>query len=287
METPATSEQTRSYEKTETCESTEDMETERDLYRDTSAIANATVSSTEMNPTVHSSRNDPDEPITSTSKRETSPASPRKSRKNRSVSKLLFCAMNFWKRRSSDESIASVLNRSQRAIETQEPSSTVATTYDSEVRITQIEPSTVQTAREDNKRQAYVNVQMQTSDAIVTRILSEFLLSGEKKRKVLMSIILQSVSDYDSREVGTQTSSNDLTSGINMFDYSDTCLESAIMTASKTVQCFMCEKQDCYEMKQSDDSIILEETLITEYPEMSELNDYYIAEQKADIRIPP
>lgn len=285
METLATPEQTRSCEETETRESTEDIigaKTERGLYRDMSAIANATVSSTEANPTVHSSRNDPDEP--STSKRETSPVSPEKSRKNCFGSRLLFCVTKFWKRQSSDNKIIAPVLKRRQSIERKELSSTAATTYDSEVKITQIEPSTVQTAQEDNKRRAYVNIQVQTSDAIVTRILSEFLLSGEKKRRVLMSITLQSQSDYDSREMETQTSSNDLTSvGNNMSDYSDKCPQGAL----NTVQCFVCDKPDCYEIRQSDNSITLEEALITEYPETSELNDYYIAEQKAEIKIPP
>lgn len=51
------------------------------------------------------------------------------------------------------------------------------------MKITQIEPSTVQTAREGNKRRTYVNVQMQTAEAIVTRILSELLADGEEREE--------------------------------------------------------------------------------------------------------
>lgn len=287
VETPATPEQTRSRE--ETCASIEDttgVETERSF---TSTIADATASSTETNLTIHSSRNDPDDPIASTSEWETLPVSPGKSQRNRPGFKSPFCAtaMKFWRRRSSidNKTTTPVLKRSKRSIGRKELSSTAAATYDSGVKITQIEPSTVQTAQEGNKRRAYVNVQVQTSDAIVTRILSEFLLSGEKKRRVLMSIILQSESDHDNREAETQTSSNDITSGgINVFSYPDKRLQGA--TTSKTVQCFVCDKPDCYEMKQSDNSITLEEALIAEYPETSELNDY-LAERKANIKIPP
>lgn len=275
MKITAMPEQTRSY-----------AETERSF---TSAIADATVSSTETDLTVHSSRNDPNESIASTSKWETSLVSPEKSRRNRPGSKSPFCAMKFWKKRScviNNKTIASVFKRSGRSIGRKEPSSRAATTYDNGVKITQIEPSTVQTAREGNKRRAYVNVQVQTPDAIITRILSEFLLSGEKKRRVLMSIILKLESDDDRREVGTQTSSNDLTfMGMNI-RYSDKRPQSAITTTSKTVQCFVCDKQDCYEIRQSDNSISLEEALIAEYPETSELSDY-LTEQKADIKIPP
>lgn len=290
VEIVAMPEQTRSYAETETCESIEDMmgaETERSF---TSAIADATVSSTETDVPVHSSWNDSNEPTVSTSKWEASLVSPKKSGKTRPGSRLPFCAMKFWRRRScviGNKTIASVLKRSRKSIGRKESSSTAATTYDSGVKITQIEPSTVQTAREGNKRRAYVNVQVQTPDAIITRILSEFLVSGEKKRRVLMSIILKLESDDDRREVGTQTSSNDLTSmGINMFGYPNKRPQGAITTTSKTVQCFVCDKQDCYEIRQSDNSISLEEALIAEYPETSELSDY-LTEQKADIKIPP
>ncbi|KYN22962.1 hypothetical protein ALC57_04745 [Trachymyrmex cornetzi] len=150
----------------------------------------------------------------------------------------------------------------------------------------QIDPSTMQIDREGNKRRAYVNVQVQTPDAIVTRILSEFLLSGEKKKKVLMTIMLQSELD-DKKEVETQTSSSNITSrGIDMFSYPDKRPHGAITTSSKTVQCFVCDKQECYEIRQSDDSITLEEALIAEYPETSELNDY-LAKRKTDVTIPP
>lgn len=284
-ETSATSEQTRSREETETCESMEDAETERSFA---SAIANATVSSTEANPTVHSSQNAADEPIASTSRWKTSPVSSGKSRRNHFGSKSPFCAMKFWRKRSlvDDKTTVPEPKRSRRSIGRKEPSPTAAT-YDSGVKITQIEPSTVQTTREGNKGRAYVNVQVQTPDTIVTRILSEFLLSGEKKRRVLMSIMLQSESDYDRREAETQTSSNDVTSvGINVFGYPDKCPQGAIATTSKTVQCFVCDKQDCYEIKHSDNSITLEEALIAEYPETSELNDY-LAERKTDFKTPP
>lgn len=270
VETSATPEQTRSSEETEMCESFEDVEAERSFA---SAIADATVSSTEANPTVHSSRNAPDEPIASTSKWETSPVSSEKSRRNHFGSKWPFCtAMKFWRKRASVDNKTSVSEpKRSRSIRRKELSSTVA--YDSGVKITQIEPSTVQTAREGNKGRAYVNVQVQTPDTIVTRILSEFLLSGQKKKRVLMSIMLQSESDYDRREAETQTSSNDVTSvGINVFDYPDICPQGAITTVSKTVQCFVCDKQDCYEIRHSDTSITLEEALIAEYPETSELN---------------
>ncbi|XP_011868442.1 PREDICTED: uncharacterized protein LOC105562311 [Vollenhovia emeryi] len=275
METPATPEQTRFC-----------AETERSF---TSAVVVAAVSSTATGLTVHSSQNDPDKPIASTSKwGTTSPASPGKSRRN---SRSPFCAtaMKFWRRRSSvdNKTIAAVLKRGRRGIGRKELSSTAATTYDSGAKITQIEPSTVQTPREGNKSRAYVNVQVQTPDAIVARVLSEFLLSGEKKRRVLMSIMLQSESGHDVREVETQTSSNDLTSaGINMFGYPGTRPQSAIATASRTVQCFVCDKQDCYEIRRSDSSVTLDETLIAEYPETSDLNDH-LTEQKAAVRIPP
>lgn len=254
VETSATPEQTRSSEETEMCESFKDVEAERSFA---SAIADATVSSTEANPIVHSSRNAPNEPIASTSKWETSPVSSEKSRRNHFGSKWPFCmTMKFWRKRASVDNKTSVF----------EPKRSRS--------ITQIEPSTVQTcAREGNKGRAYVNVQVQTPDTIVTRILSEFLLSGEKKKRVLMSIMLQSESDYGRREAETQTSSNDVTSvGINVFDYPDKCPQGAITTASKTVQCFVCDKQDCYEIRNSDISITLEEALIAEYPETSELN---------------
>jgi len=285
VETPATPEQTRSREEMENTEDTISAETERSF---TSAIAVAAVSSTEANPTVHSSRNDPNEPIASTSKWKMSPVLSRKSQRN--CPRLPFCAtaMKFWKKRSStnNKTTTPVLKWSRRSIGRKEVPSTTATTYDSGVKITQIEPSTVQTAREGNKNRAYVNVQVQTPDTIVTRILSEFLLSGEKKRRVLMSIILQSESDPDRREAETQTSSNDVISGgIDMFNYRDKYPQGA--ATSKTVQCFVCDKQDCYEIRHSDNSISLEEALITEYPETSELNDYYLAERKADIKIPP
>lgn len=254
----AAPEQTRSREETESYENIDVIyaETERSF---TSISADATVSSTEANPTMHSSWN---EPIASTSEWKTSPVSPGKSRKKRPSFKVipLFCGTKFWKKRSSDnKTIASMFKRS---VGRKKLPSTAAA-YDSAVKITQIEPSTVQTAREGNERRAYVNVQVQTPDAIVTRILSEFLLSGEKKKRVLMSIILQS---DDSTEVETQTSSNDTSVGINMFGYSDKRPQdrpAAIATMSKSVQCFVCEEQNYYEMRQrSDNSITSEEPLI-------------------------
>lgn len=287
VKTPTTPEQTRSREKTETRESIEDatgVETERSF---TLAFADATVSSTESNLTIHSSQNNPDDPTASTSKWE-SPASSGRNLEESRASRTPFCAtaIKFWRRRLSvrNKTTAPVLKWSRKSIGRKELSSTAATTYDSGVKITQIEPSTVQTAQEGNKRRAYVNVQVQTPDAFVTRILSELLLS-EKKRRVLMSIILQSESDHDSREAETQTSLNDVTSGrINMFSYPDKYPPGAI--TSKTVQCFVCDKPDCYEIKHSDNSISLEEAIIAEYPETSELNDH-LAERKTDIKIPP
>ncbi|XP_011692805.1 PREDICTED: uncharacterized protein LOC105452944 isoform X2 [Wasmannia auropunctata] len=276
-ERSAAPEQTRSRDETKTRESIEDTigaETERSF---TPAIADA--SSAEANPAVHSSRNDPDEPTASTSKWETSSVSLGKSRKNRPGGKSPFCAttMKFWRRRLpvDNKTTAPVLKRSRRSIGRKELSST----YGSGVKIMQIEPSTVQTAREGNKRRAYVNIQVQTPDAIVTGILSEFILSGEKRRRVLMSIMLQSESD-DEKEAETQTSSNDITSGEISYPDKRPC------SITKTVQCFMCDKPDCYEIRQSDNSISLEEALIAEYPETSELNDY-LAERKADVKIPP
>lgn len=295
VETSATSEQTRSYEETcegtceETCESIEGSiaETERSFI---STIAVAAVSLTEADLTVHSLRNDLDEPIASTSKWETSPVSPAISRRKRPGFKSPFCAtaMKFLRRRSSvdNKTIVPVLKRSRRGIGRKELSSTATTTYDNRVKIMQIDPSTMQTDREGNKRRAYVNVQVQTPDAIVTRILSEFLLSGEKKKKVLMTIMLQSESD-DRKEAETQTSSSNITSsGIHMFSYPDNRPHDAITTPSKTVQCFVCDKQECYEMRRSDNSITLEEAIIAEYPETSELNDY-LAKRKGDVTIPP
>lgn len=150
--------------------------------------------------------------------------------------------------------------------ELKELSSTAVTTYDSGVKITQI-----------------VNVQMQTPDAIVMRILPESLLRGEKKRRVLINITLQSESDHDRKEAETQTSLNDVTSEeINVFSHPDERPLCAVMTASKTVQCFICDKQDCYEIRQPDSSSTFEEALITE---TFDSNDH-LAERKADIKIP-
>jgi hypothetical protein len=181
----------------------------------------------------------------------------------------------FKRRKSIDEGKLSVL---------------IATTRDSKMKTAQIEPSTVQTALEGNKRRTYVNVQMQTPDAIVGRILSEFLISGEKKKRVLMSITLQSDSDHDvpdrkeiSKEAETQTTLNNVSSvSIDTFDYPYERPPVAIMATAKTVPCFVCDKQDCYEIKRSDDSITLEDALITEYPETSKLDDY-IAKRKKEI----
>ncbi|XP_018353038.1 PREDICTED: uncharacterized protein LOC108754884 isoform X1 [Trachymyrmex septentrionalis] len=297
VEPSATPEQTRSYEETEkmcegicdeTCESidTTDTETERSF---TSTNAVAAVSLTEADLTVPSLRYDSQEPIASTSKWETSPASPEISRKKRQCRyKSLFCAsaMKFLRCRSSvDNKITSSgLKWSRRRdIRRKELSSTRATTTcDNGVKIMQIDPSTMQTDRESNKRRAYVNIQ--APDAIVTRILSEFLLSGEKKKKVLMTIMLQSELD-DKKETETQTSSSNITSrGINSYPDDP---HDAITTSSKTVQCFACDKQKCYEIRQSDNSITLEEALIAEYPETSQLNDDDLATRKADVTIPP
>ncbi|XP_018402595.1 PREDICTED: uncharacterized protein LOC108779635 [Cyphomyrmex costatus] len=297
VETSATSEQTRSYEETketceetceEICESIEDTIGEDTTEKSfTSTIAIATVSLTKMDLTVHSLRNLSDEPIASTSKWETSPVSLGISRKKRPGFKSPFCAraMKFLRMRSSDNKTAT-LKRSRRGIGRKELSSTATTTYDNGVKIMQIDPSIMQTDREGNKRRAYVNVQGQTPDAIVTRILSEFLLSGEKKKKkVLMTVMLQSESD-DKKEAETQTSSSNITSrGINMISYPDNRPHGAITTTSKTIQCFVCDKPECYEIRKSDNSISLEEALIAEYPETSELNDY-LAERKTNITIP-
>lgn len=105
--------------------------------------------------------------------------------------------MRIWRKRSAigNKAIAPVFKR-RRSIGRIRLSATIR---DSGMKITQIEPSTVQTAREGNKRRTYVNVRVQTTDAIVTRILSELLADGKKKeeeqkktkkknKRVLMSI---------------------------------------------------------------------------------------------------
>lgn len=252
-------------------------------------IAHATqVLSTD--PTVHFSRNNPDEPIASTSKCETPLVPSVKSQKNRPGSRSAFCktAMKFSRKRRPivDNKIIAPFKRSRRNIGRKEPSS--ANTHDSEMKITQVEPSTVQITREGNKKRININVRLQTADAIVARILSEFL--GETKKSMLMSITLESESDHDvldRKEVETQTSLNDISfAGTDVFRYTYRCPQATIAATSKIVQCFVCDKRDCYEIKRSNDSITLEDALVAEYPETSELNDHF-AERKTDIEIPP
>ncbi|XP_067215264.1 uncharacterized protein [Linepithema humile] len=272
-------------------------ETKRNLTSETSEIANATASST--NPTVYSARNDPDKPIASTSKWETVPVSSERLQGNRTASRTPICAtaMKFWRKQSAvaNKKIIAPMFKRRKSIGRGKLSVIVGTTRDSKMKITQIEPSTVQTAQGGNKRQTYVNIQMQTPDAIVGRILSEFLVSGEKKKRVTMSITLQSDSNNDVsdskeislREAETQTSSNDVSSvATDTFDYPYGRPPVAITSTTKTVPCFVCDKRDCYEIKYSDDSITLEDALIAEYPETSELNDY-IAKRKTDMSVSP
>ncbi|XP_076766907.1 uncharacterized protein LOC143433455 [Xylocopa sonorina] len=61
----------------------------------------------------------------------------------------------------------------------------------------------IEFSREFNGKRTYVSVQMQTSNTILTQILSEFQI-GNKKRQVLMSIRLQS--NLDGSGQGTQQS---------------------------------------------------------------------------------
>lgn len=274
-------------------------ESEGNLTPETSEIANVSASST--NSAVDSSRNDPDEATASTSKWETTPASSSKgSRQNRTASRTPICAtaMKFLRKRSavvSKKIIAPVLKRRKSIKGELSVIAAAITTRDSGVKITQIEQSTVQIARGGNKRRTYVNIQMQTADAIVGRILSEFLVNGGKKKKqVLMSITLQSDSDQDvsdrkessSREAETQTTSNNgsSTTSTDTFDYP--CSPTAIVATAKIVPCFVCDKRDCYEIKRSDESITLEDALIAEYPEPPELPDY-IAKRRTDMEISP
>lgn len=279
------SEQIRFCEKMEVDENSEctgDAETERHL---TSEIAHATrVLST--NPTVHSSKNNPDEPIASTSKCETPLVSSGKSQNNHPGLKSALCktAMKFSRKRRpiANNKIIALFKRNRRNIRRQDPSN--VTNQDNEMKITQVESSTVQITREGNKKRININVRQQTLDAIVARILSEFL--GETKKNVLMSITLESESDHDvldRKEMETQTSLNDNPlAGTDELNYSNRYPQAMITPTTKMLQCFVCEKQDCYEIIRSNNSINLEEALVAEYPETSVLNDHF-AEQKTDI----
>lgn len=289
-----TSEQTRSREKMEAYENADcadGTETERDSTSEIAEIAHTTQASS-TDPTVHSTRNNPDEPTTSTSKWESTLfISSGESRKNRPGSRSPFCttAMKFWRKRPIvNNKIIAPFKRSRRNSGRKEPSSVI--THDSGMKITQIEPSTVQTARESNKRRTNVNLRLQTPDAIVARILSEFLVSGETRKRVLMSITLESKSGHDvsdKKEVETQTSFNDITfARTDVFRFPDEWPQPPLVSTSKIVQCFVCDKRDCYEIKRSNNSITLENTLAAEYPETSTLNDHF-AQRKTDIEMPP
>lgn len=284
------SEQMRSCKKMEAYENSkcaDGAQTERNLTSEIAEIAHATrVLSTDS--MVHL-RNNPDEPIASTSKWETPLVLFGKSRKNpRSRSPFCTTTMKFLRKRSIVDNKIKAPFKRRRNVRSKEPSS--VTIDDSEMKITQIEPSTVQTARESNKRRANINVRLQTPDAIVAKILSEFLVSGEMKKRVLMNITLELESDHDildRKEVETQTSFDDITfTGINVFRYSNGWPQATNATTSKIVQCFVCDKRDCYEIKRSNHSITLEDALAAEYPETSELNGH-LAERKTDIEIPP
>lgn len=291
------------YGNAERVPSAANSETESNLISRSAEIADATVSSTEADTAAHSSRNEPNEPIPSTSKWQTPfVVTSSESRENRPASGWPSCttAMRFWRKRpaAGDKVITSAFKR-KRSIGRKRLSGMNAG-RNSGMKITQIEQSTVQTAREGNKarRRTYVNVRAQTSDAIVTRILSEFLVSGEKRRRIMMTITLDTESDRDSsdgkevtlKEAGTQTLSNDVASvGTGAFGYPFGAFGYPTIptaTASRTVQCFVCDKQDCYEIKHSDDSISFEEALIAEYPETSEFDDRF-AERRADLEAPP
>ncbi|KAL0111936.1 hypothetical protein PUN28_013268 [Cardiocondyla obscurior] len=183
--TSATPEQTKSCQDAETCENIIDTIRIKAEWSFMSAIADVTASLTVASPTV--------------------PFIRRLCRENRAkrqseTETVCATAMNLWRKRSSigNKTVVPVLKWSRKRIGKKELSSAAATTHDNGVKITQIESSAVQTAREGNKRRAYVNLQMQTPDAIVAVILSEFLLSSEKK-KGLTSIMLQSESDHDKR----------------------------------------------------------------------------------------
>ncbi|XP_050454187.1 uncharacterized protein LOC126852930 isoform X1 [Cataglyphis hispanica] len=238
------------------------------------------------NPTIHSSQNNPHEPIASTSKYETPLVSSGKSQNNHPGSKSAFykTAMKFSKKRRpiTNNKIIALFKRSGRNIRRKEPSN--VTNHDNEMKITQVKPSTVQITREGNKKRININVRQQTLDAIVARILSEFL--GETKKNVLMSITLDSESDndvLDRKEMETQTLLNDNTlAGTDEFNYSNRYPQAMIAPMTKKVQCFVCEKQDCYEIIQSNNSITLEDALVAEYPETSEYNDHF-AEQKTNV----
>lgn len=285
------SEQMRSCKKMEAYENSKCVkdcaETERNLTSEIAEIAHATrVLSTDS--TVHS-QNNSDEPIASTSKWETPLVLSGKSRKNPG-SRSPFCTttMKFWRKRPIVDNKIKAPFKRRRNVRRKEPSS--VTIHDSEMKITQIEPSTVQTVRESNKRRNNIKVRLQTPDAIVAKILSEFLVSGEMKKRVLMNITLELESNHDildRKEVETQTSFSNITfTGIDVFRYSDGLPQAMNATTSKIVQCFVCDKRDCYEIKRSNHSITLEDALVAEYPETSDLNDH-LAKRKSDIEIPP
>lgn len=207
------SEQMRSCKKMEAFENSkcvDDAEIERNLTSEIVEIAHATrVLSTDS--MVHS-RNNPDEPIASTSKWETPLVLSRKTRKNLG-SRFCTTTMKSWRKRPIVNNKIKAPFKRRRNVRTKKPSR--VTIHESEMKITQIEPSTVQTdARESNKRRNNINVRLQTPDTIVAKILSEFLVSGEMKKRVLMSITLESDSDHDildTKEVEAQTSFSNIT----------------------------------------------------------------------------
>lgn len=248
----------------------------RNLRLETAEIVFVRASSVEINK--------PDDEFTASTSKCNTPLAPSE---NDTRSSRYAAAMKFWRKRSAviSNKINSPLFRRRKNAKGNESSNT----HNDGMKITQVEPpTTVQTTQESDKGHSDVNVQMQTFDTIVTRILSEFLVSGQKKKKVLMTITLESQSDSDVSHKETQTSSsNDVITPvvIEPFDYTDKGIPHTMMTSSRIVQCFTCAKKDCYEIKHSDDSITLEEALITEYPETSEFDGSYFAKVKSDVEI--
>lgn len=297
------SEVTRSREQIVACENAEFVPSPRiEGNPKIAGIADATVSSTKTKLAVRSSRkNAPtNESVASTSKWTPSPppVSSEVSRDDRSASAgspSFATSKKFRGKRTAvgNKARAPVFKHRGSSVGGKGPSAKAAVGRDSGARITQIELSTVQTTRKGNKERTRVNVPARTFDAIVARILSEFLVSGAKRKRVLMTITLQSDADRDdvsdvagravpSRDAETQTSSSDVTAaGIYALGHPS----QRPRAASKIVPCLACDKRDCYEIKRSDEPVSLEEALIAEYPETSEFYDHP-AQRRTDLEAP-
>jgi len=131
--------------------------------------------------------------------------------------------------------------------------------------MTQLGPFNLQIVEKSNKT-TYVNVQMPTFNAIITKMLSELLNNGENMNGVQMNMMLQPNNEIPNirYETGTEMQSRNI---ISLETHAFDSNPNPSMVA-KAIQCPECEKENCYEIKTFNES--MEKGSINDLEENSE-----------------